>query len=127
MNTLRKIQKLESLRDSLGRDAWTVVVGRFDPMTCESADGLEAIAAPTRKLLVVVQSREGELLTVEGRAFLVAALRSVDAVLIEESDLWRHVIGENSNVLVVEDPAAESRREQAFRELVLSRQNKAGA
>jgi hypothetical protein len=96
-------------------------------MTCESAAGLEAIAAPKRKLLVVVQSREGELLTAEARAFLIAALRSVDAVLIEESDLWRHVIGENSNVLVVEDSAAESRREQAFRELVLSRHNKAGA
>jgi hypothetical protein len=130
VNTQRKIQKLDGLRESLARDAWTVVVGRFDPMTCEAADALEALVAPERKLMVVVQGdvqrREGELLSANARAVLVAALRSVDAVLIEESDAWRQALGQNTNIRLIEDAAVENRREQSFRDLVLSRQSGAG-
>jgi hypothetical protein len=127
VNTQRKIQELDGLRESLARDAWTVVVGRFDPMTCEAADALEALAAPDRKLMVVVQadgqSPEGELLSADARAVLVAALRPVDAVLVEDSDAWRHALGQNTNVRLVEDAGVENKREQSFRNLVLSRQN----
>jgi hypothetical protein len=130
VNTQRKIQKLDGLRESLARDAWTVVVGRFDPMTCESADALEALAEPKRKLMVVVQGhvqrREGELLSAEARAVLVAALRSVDVVLVGDSDAWRHALVENTNIRLIEDAGVENSREQSFRDLVLSRQSGAG-
>jgi hypothetical protein len=126
VDTRRKIQTLEDLRVSLTRDAWTIVAGRFDPVTADVAAQLQSLIAPGRKLLVIVQSSKGELLTSDVRAILIAALRPVEAVLVETSAEWRQIVKGNSAARVVEDPAVEQKREDEFRELVLNR-HRAGA
>lgn len=121
MNTREKIRTLEELRPSLARDAWTVVTGRFDPLTAHVAEELQSLTSGGRKLLVVIQHHEDELLSADARAVLLAALRPVDAVLVEDSNDWREVAGRNSKAKLVEDAVADEARTQNFKALVLSR------
>jgi hypothetical protein len=127
VDTRQKIQTLEDLRVSLTRDAWTVTAGRFDPVTADVAAQLQGLISPGRKLLVVVQSSKDELLTSDVRAILIAALRPVDAVLVESSDEWREAVKGNPTALIVEDPSGEQKREHEFRALILNRHRQAGA
>ena len=108
MDTREKIRNLEDLRETLSRDTWTVAAGFFDPMTAEAA---ERVAG--RNLLVVVRPRDNELLSVEARAIMVAALRAVDAVLIETSREWRELVRRNPSARIDEDTVADLRRSQA--------------
>jgi hypothetical protein len=85
------------------------------------------LISPGRKLLVVVQSSKDELLTSDVRAILIAALRPVDAVLVESSDEWRQAVKGNPAALIVEDPSGEQKREHEFRALILNRHRQAGA
>lgn len=127
MNTREKIRPFEDLRPSLTSDAWTVVAGHFDPVTAQVAEELQSLTSEGRKLLVIVQQYKDELLTADARAILLAALRPVDAVMVETSNAWRHIAGGNPKARLVEDEAAHRARTQAFRKLVLSRHTRAGA
>lgn len=122
MDTREKIRNLEDLRVTLSRDAWTIVAGFFDPLTAEAAERVAGLAAGGRKLLVVIRPCGRELLSVDARAALMAALRSVDAVLIEASPEWRDLAQRNPLITIEEDAAADLRRAQEFERLVLDRQ-----
>ena len=122
MDTREKIRNLEDLRVTLSRDAWTIVAGFFDPLTAEAAERVAGLAVGGRKLLVVIRPCDRELLSVDARAALMAALRSVDAVLIERSPEWRDLAQRNPLITIEEDAAADLRRAQEFERLVLDRQ-----
>ncbi|HXR75861.1 MAG TPA: hypothetical protein VN737_07795 [Bryobacteraceae bacterium] len=122
MDTREKIRNLEDLRETLSREAWTVVAGFFDPLTAEAAERVAGLTAAGRKLLVVIRPRDNELLNREARAILMAALRCVDAVFIETSPEWRDVVRRNPSARIDEDSAADLRRSQDLERLVLERQ-----
>jgi len=122
VDTREKIRSLENLRETLSRDAWTVIAGFFDPLTAEAAERVAGLAAVGRKLLVVIRPRDNELLSMEARAILMAALRCVDAVYIETSPEWRDVVRRNPSARIDEDSAADLRRSQELERLVLERQ-----
>lgn len=122
MDTRNKIRSLGDLRETLLRDAWTVAVGSFDPLTVETAEYAAALTVEGRKLLVVIRPRDNELLSVEARAILMAALRCVDAVLMETSSEWRELVRQNPSARIDEDAASDVRRSQEFERLVLERQ-----
>jgi len=74
----------------------------------------------------VIRPRDNELLSLETRAALMAALRCVDAVLIETSPEWRDLALRNPSARIDEDSAAELRRSEEFERLVLERQTAVG-
>jgi hypothetical protein len=125
VDTREKIRNLEDVRETLSRDAWTVAAGFFDPMTAEAAERIAGLTAAGRNLLVVIRSRDNELLSVEARAIMVAALRAVDAVLIETSPEWRELVRRNPSARIDEDTAADLRRSEEFERLVLDQQTAA--
>ncbi len=125
MDTREKIRNLEDLRETLSRDAWTVAAGFFDPMTAEAGERVAGLSAAGRNLLVVIRPRDNELLSVEARAIMVAALRAVDAVLIETSPEWRDLVRRNPSARIDEDTVADLRRSQEFERLVLDQQTAA--
>ena len=74
----------------------------------------------------MIRPRDNELLSLETRAALMAALRCVDAVLIETSSEWRDLALRNPSARIDEDSAAELRRSEEFERLVLERQTAVG-
>ena len=127
MDTREKIRTSDSLKADLSSGKWTVVVGSFDPMTAEQAERLHALAKHGRKLLVVVQEGDDDLLEPHARAALVAALRDVAAVMVETADgSWRAVADANAGVEVVEDGAEERNRRMRFERFVRERQSASG-
>ena len=125
MDTREKIRTLEDLRETVSRDAWTVAAGFFDPLTAEAAERVAGLAAAGRKLLIVIRPRDNELLSLETRAALMAALRCVDAVLIEtrrNGATSRCGIPRRESMRI----APELRRSQEFERLVLERQTAVG-
>lgn len=126
MDTREKIRTVEDLRETLLRDAWTIAAGFFDPLTADSAERVARQASAGRKLLIVIRPRDNELLSLETRAALMAALRCVDAVLIETSPEWRDFALRNPSARIDEDSAAELRRSEEFERLVLERQTAVG-
>ena len=100
----------------LTEGAWTVAIGRFDPMTAFEAQRLAELGK-TRRLLVVVLDEDGFFLTTSARAALVAGLRDVYAVT-----MGRPAIPEQADAQIVEDFQGEIERRNAFVELVRNRQ-----
>jgi uncharacterized protein YgbK (DUF1537 family) len=123
LDTREKIRSWDSLKADLSSGKWTVVVGSFDPMTAEQAERLHALAREDRNLLVIVQRDDSDLLDLNARAALVAALRDVTAVMVETADeSWRAVAERNGAVQVVEDRGEERGRRMRFERFVLERQ-----
>jgi phosphopantetheine adenylyltransferase len=86
----------------------TVVTGYFDPMTAAHAARLARIAATAVAVLVVVRTPERPLLPARARAELVAALRAVSHVVVEEGDpAW---IAQLPSAQLVREEAAGARR-----------------
>jgi bifunctional ADP-heptose synthase (sugar kinase/adenylyltransferase) len=85
MDTRRKI-----IRDSAG---WRVppgavcAIGYFDPLLAAHAAQLELLKGGGTALVVCVADPEDPILPREARAELVAALRCVDAVVLDSSPL----------------------------------------
>jgi bifunctional ADP-heptose synthase (sugar kinase/adenylyltransferase) len=85
MDTRRKI-----VRDSAG---WRVpagavcAIGHFDPLLAAHAAQLESLKGGGAALVVCVTDPEDPILPREARAELVAALRCVDAVVLDSSPL----------------------------------------
>jgi bifunctional ADP-heptose synthase (sugar kinase/adenylyltransferase) len=121
VNTLEKIKTLGDLRPSIENQSWTILAGCFDPLTAEGAKYVESHMLPGAKLLVVVESSAGELLDALSRAVLIAALRAVDAVMIENDSSWRQIVAGNPSIRVYEEGGEGSRRRAGFESLVLAR------
>jgi uncharacterized protein YgbK (DUF1537 family) len=123
LDTREKIRTWDALEADLSSGKWTVAVGSFDPMTAEQAERLHALAREDRHLLVIVQRDDSDLLDLNARAALVAALRDVTAVMVETADeSWRAVAERNGDVQVVEDREEERSRRMRFERFVLERQ-----
>jgi uncharacterized protein YgbK (DUF1537 family) len=122
LDTREKIRTWDALEADLSSGKWTVVVGAFDPMTAEQAERLHALAGDGRKLLVIVQRDEDDLLELHARAALVAALRDVTAVMVETADERWRAAAERNAVQVVEDRGEERSRRMRFERFVLERQ-----
>ena len=86
----------------------TVVTGYFDPLIAAHAARLAEIAATAAAVLVVVRTPEQPLLPARARAELVAALRAVNHVVIEEGDpAW---IAQLPSALLDGEEIADARR-----------------
>ena len=79
MDTRTKIIPLEQARQLSGT-LW--LTGHFDPLLAEHARDLRHRAAPGQTLVVEITNPENPLLPQRARAELVAALESVDYVVI---------------------------------------------
>lgn len=112
MDTRAKILRVDDLPVLLAEGEWTVIAGLFDPMTAAQAQRIARHRQNGRKFLAVVLENEDALLSADARAALVAALRTVDAV----------VIGQPGDVPATnEDIAAERGRTAEFVQFVLDR------
>ena len=81
MDTRTKIIPLEKARQLSGpHTLW--LTGHFDPLLAEHARDLRHRAAPGQTLVVEITNPENPLLPQRARAELVAALESVDYVVI---------------------------------------------
>ena len=81
MDTRSKIIPLEKARQLSGpHTLW--LTGHFDPLLAEHARDLRHRAAPGQTLVVEITNPENPLLPQRARAELVAALESVDYVVI---------------------------------------------
>jgi hypothetical protein len=121
VDTRKKIKTFEELRPILARGLWTVLVGEFDPLTPAVAARADSYVSPGRRLLVVVQPGSDTLLNPPSRAVLMAAMRVVDAVMIETSDEWRALAVSNPDLEVIEDHEACVRDRRQFERLVIER------
>lgn len=112
MDTRRKI-----VRDSAG---WRVppgatgAIGHFDPLLAAHAAQLESLRAGAAALVVCVDDPDDPILPREARAELVAALRCVDAVVLDPSLLppeaadlrAQHIVWRKEFLARVRDAAA---------------------
>jgi glycerol-3-phosphate cytidylyltransferase-like family protein len=69
------------LRAASGED-WVLVTGYFDPVLAEHAERLAALATEGKRLAVLILDPPEPLLDTRSRAELVAALRTVDLVIL---------------------------------------------
>ncbi len=113
MDTRRKILDAAAARALVEAGPTRLVSGYFDPLTAAHADRLAEIARaePGRKLVVLVQPWEDALLDAVSRAELVAALRTVEAVVAgEEAQRLAGMVPEAA--ILHEERADEERRRQ---------------
>ena len=106
----------------LASGQWRIAWGEFDPVNAAVAERLQALKTPEHKLLVVVKpSTEEFLFDQQARAVLLAALRSVDAVIVETDSNWRTLARENANWDVREDTEFDNKARMSFESLVMRR------
>lgn len=106
----------------LAEGAWTIVSGEFDPLTCTMAGQIEKLKREGSRLLVMVRTNANELLDANARAIVMAGLRSVDAVFVQNADGRALSVPDHANVTVIDFTVTDRRTRQIFEELVLSRE-----
>ncbi len=124
MDTRDKIVALEQLPGLLTSGTWAVVAGTFDPLTLVQAERLSALSEIGERTLAVVLSEPETLLTADARAALVAALRSVDAVVLADRG-WHSILPPDCELRIIDDMPEERARTRDFVEFVKSRQRAA--
>lgn len=111
MDTRSKIVPESKLSEAVRAGQWWILAGTFDPLTAATAQRIAAsAAAPGVKLAVVVEPSDRELLAIDARAALVAALGSVDLVCIGPVSLPAQ-----------REPARDAAATEDFIKLVLER------
>ena len=118
MGTREKLVALEDLPSRIGDANWLAVVGHFDPLTLAQAKHLADFSGRGRSLLAVVEPDNSCLLPVEARATLVAALRSVQLVVIAEAAS----LPSHPQIELVKDEDGERKRSAEFVEFIRKRQ-----
>jgi hypothetical protein len=104
-------------------EEWVVVAGVFDPVTLEAANAVMRHVEPGAKLAVVVAEGSQNLLSREARANLLAALREVDAVLIEDVDVViDRATQQGARATLRDESAGDPQRAEDFSRFVLERQ-----
>jgi hypothetical protein len=126
VDTRQKIISTDRLRSLIHGAPWTVIIGEFDPVNATVAERLSEWKAPGRKLLVVVKPGADPLIAPEGRAMLLAALRMVDAVLVETDSGWRELFQGTTDLEVREDTEFDQQTRSDFEALVVRRQQATG-
>lgn len=119
MDTREKIVLVEQLAARLDRTNWLAVAGTFDPLTLRHAERLAELSGNEKSVLAVVEPGECCLLPVEARAILVAALKSVQLVVVGEADS----LPKSSQIQIAKDESGERERSAAFIEHVKGRQH----
>ena len=120
MDTRSKIKPLKDLHSVLAGSKWAAIVGYFDPLTATQAKRFADAERDGRKVLAIVLIAPDSLLPADARAALVAAVRSVSAVVIAESQQWRSAIPHD--IALLDDLEAEKKRSAEFIEFILKRQ-----
>ena len=119
MDTREKIVPAEQLAAKLGSGEWLAVAGKFDPLTLDQAERLAQASSSGKAVLAVVEPGTNCLLPVEARAILVAALKSVQIVVVADAgDLAKF-----PGVQISRDDEGERQRSLAFVEHVRGRQS----
>jgi hypothetical protein len=119
LDTRGKIVPLEQLAARLGEDRqWLAAVGKFDPLTLAQAERLAALSGKGKAVLAVVEPDKASLLPVQARAALVAALKSVQAVVVAEANALAHY----PQLEIFQDDEGERKRSAEFAEHVKRRQ-----
>jgi phosphopantetheine adenylyltransferase len=104
-------------------EEWVVVAGVFDPVTLEAVNAVMRHAQPGAKLAVVVAEGSQTLLGREARATLLAALREVDAILIEDVDVViDRATRQGARATLRDERAGDPQRADDFSRFVLERQ-----
>ncbi len=119
MDTREKIVTVENLPAKLGDGAWLAVVGKFDPLTLGQAERLAQAGSNGKAILAVVEPAAECLLPVEARAILVAALKSVQLVVVTEPE----ALAKFPQVQIARDDDGDRQRSLAFVEHVRGRQS----
>jgi hypothetical protein len=118
LDTREKIVPLEALPSRLGKGRWLAVVGRFDPLTLVQAERFARLNDEGASIVGVVEPGEDCLLPVEARAALVAALRSVQLVVIAEAGS----LPPHPEMAILIDEDGERKRSTEFVQFVAARQ-----
>src|SRR3954452_2611529 len=124
LDTRGKIVSSEGACVQLAEGNWLIVAGYFDPLTAAVAERVRDLVDKSReeRVLAVVLHSSGTLLSAEARSHLVAALRTVDAVLVTSEEDSTRFIARDSRIRFVFDREAERRDSAEFAELVLSKE-----
>jgi len=111
-------------RTRLAEGNWLIVAGYFDPLTAAAPERLRGLVSQDcdEKLLAVVLDHSKTLLTLEARSLLVAALRTVDTVLVMPEEDLDGFIPQDERIRFVFDREAEWRSSSEFRALVLRKE-----
>jgi len=114
MDTRSKVLNWAAAGEALGKRAkrktpGVVVVGYFDPLLASHVRRLEEIGAG-QKLFVVVTSPAKPLLAAEARAELVAALESVENVVVAPADRLQDLLRLAPAGSLVLDQASDAAR-----------------
>jgi hypothetical protein len=118
LDTREKIVPLEQLAGRLGEGRWVAVVGTFDPLILAHAERLAELSKKGKSVLAIVEPGTESLLPAEARATLVAALKSVQLVVISEvTPLYGY-----PQVEIVTDEEGERERSADFAEHIRQRQ-----
>jgi len=120
LDTREKIVPLEQLPGRLAKGQWLAAVGTFDPLTLSHAEWLAAVGGKEKNVLAVVEPGETCLLPVEARAVLVAALKSVQLVVVVPR---AHDLPKMQNLEIVKDEEGDRKRSLAFVEHLRERQS----
>lgn len=122
MDTRTKIVRLADWIVEPGEE-WVVVAAVFDPVTLEAANAVMCHARQGAKLAVAVAEGRETLFSRESRANLLAALRGVDAVLIEDVDAVMDCAKQQgAHATLSDERGGDARRSEDFSRFVLERQ-----
>ena len=121
MDTREKIVPLKDLLPRLGNARWLAVVGAFDPLMLAHATRLAELGGRGRSIIAVVEPSTESLLPTEARAALVAALRSVQLVVIAEAAS----LPPSPQIEILKDEAGERKRSAEFVGRIADRQKAA--
>lgn len=86
LDTRTKIIPLQELEERLQGRAATRIAGHFDPLLAEHVGRLAGARQPGRLLVVEVTNPSQPLLSQRARAELVAALSTVDYVVVADEE-----------------------------------------
>lgn len=127
LDTRTKIIKLADWFVEPGEE-WVVVAGVFDPVALDAANAVTRHARQGAKLAVVVADGgdDGALLSHEARANLLAALRAVDAVFVEDVDsVIDRARQQGGRATFRDERAGDLQRAEDFSRFILRRQRAA--
>jgi hypothetical protein len=121
VDTRKKIKNPADVHRMLAHGAWTIVSGEFDPLTCTIAEQLESLKPRDHSLLVIVRTSGDQLLDANARAIIMAGLRTVDAVLVQNAEDRALRVSDRPGAVLIDFTATDRRTRQMFEEVVLSR------
>ena len=125
MDTREKIIELSQTAQRFSDGKWIIVPALFDPLTATQAKRVAGLRENGSKLAAIVLDVSDTLLPAKARASLIAALRSVDLVIVAEPQRWRDAIPASANIKIVEDKPGEAARSAEFVQFVVARQKSA--